>query len=265
MPYAAAEDRYQHMPYRRSGRSGLQAARDHPRALAQLRRRPPARDEPGDPAARLRSGRHALRPGEQLRPAVRLGRGDVRPRFPRRLPPLPRRARHLDEGRVRHVARPVRRVGLAQVPAGVARPVARAHAARLRRHLLLAPLRSRDAARGDDGRARHARCGRARRSTRASRRIRPRRRARLLRSCARSAHRSSSTSRRTRCSTAGSSRSCSRRSPSWGSAASASRRSPRGCSPTSTSTASRRTRAPRRTPRSRPICSRTRRSRRSVG
>ena len=31
----------------------------------------------------------------------------------------------------------------------------RAHGARLRRHLLLAPLRPRDAARGDDGRARH--------------------------------------------------------------------------------------------------------------
>ncbi len=36
----------------------------------------------------------------------------------------------------------------------IARPVARAHGARLRRHLLLAPLRPGDAARGDDGRAR---------------------------------------------------------------------------------------------------------------
>ena len=61
----------------------------------------------------------------------------------------------------------------------------------------------------------------------------------------RSARRSSSTSPRTRCSTAGSSRSSSGRSTSSASAASASRRSRRGCSPTSTSTASRRARARR--------------------
>src|SRR5207249_4141249 len=81
----------------------------------------------------------------QLRPALRLGRGDVRQGAARRPAPLPGRARDLDEGRLRHVARPVRGMGLAQVPARLARPVARAHRARLRRHLLLAPIRSRDA------------------------------------------------------------------------------------------------------------------------
>ena len=40
---------------------------------------------------------------------------------------------------------------------GEPRAVAEAHAARLRRHLLLAPVRPRHAARGDDGRARHRR------------------------------------------------------------------------------------------------------------
>ena len=40
--------------------------------------------------------------------------------------------------------------------------------ARLCRHLLFPPLRPRHAARGDDGRARHARCARARRSMSAS-------------------------------------------------------------------------------------------------
>ena len=70
---------------------------------------------------------------------------------------LPRRADHLDQGRLRHVARPVRRVGLAQVPAREPRPVAGADGPRLRRPLLLAPLRSGDAARGDDRRARHRR------------------------------------------------------------------------------------------------------------
>ena len=58
------------------------------------------------------------------------------------------------QGGLRHVARPVRRVGLAQVPARVARPEPRAHGPRLRRHLLLAPLRSRHAAGGDARRAR---------------------------------------------------------------------------------------------------------------
>ena len=48
-----------------------------------------------------------------------------------------------------------------------------ADGARLRRHLLLAPARPRHAARGDDGRARHAPCARARRSTSGSRPTRP--------------------------------------------------------------------------------------------
>ena len=55
------------------------------------------------------------------------------------------------------MARPVRRVGLAQVPAREPRPEPAPDGARLRRHLLLAPLRPGDAARGDDGRARHGR------------------------------------------------------------------------------------------------------------
>ena len=56
------------------------------------------------------------------------------------------------------------------------------------------------------------------------------------------ARRCSSTSRPTRCSTAGSRTGCSTRSASSGSAASGSRRSRRGCSPTATWTASRRAR-----------------------
>ena len=70
---------------------------------------------------------------------------------------LARRADHLHQGRLRHVARALRRVGLAQVPARLARPEPAADGPRLRRHLLLAPARPRHAARGDDGRARHRR------------------------------------------------------------------------------------------------------------
>ena len=81
------------------------AARDLARALAELRRHHPARDGPGDRAPRLRSRRHALRPREQLRPALRLRGGELRPDHAGRPPALPRRARDLDEGGLRHVAR----------------------------------------------------------------------------------------------------------------------------------------------------------------
>ena len=85
------------------------------------------------------------------------------------LPALPRRADHLDQGRLRHVAGPVRPGRrLAQVPARLARPVAAADGPGLRRHLLQPPVRRDDAARGDDGRARLAGPRRARRSTSAS-------------------------------------------------------------------------------------------------
>ena len=70
---------------------------------------------------------------------------------------LPRRADRLVQGRLPDVARPLRRVGQPQVPARLLRPEPEAHGPRLRRHLLLAPLRPRHAARGDDGRARRHR------------------------------------------------------------------------------------------------------------
>ena len=235
MPYTAADDRYEHMRYRRSGRSGLKLP-----AISLGLWHNFGGDRP------LETSRAILRRAFDLGvthfdlannygPPYGSAEETFGRMFARRPPPLPRRARHLDQGRLRHVARPVRRVGLAQVPARVARPVARADGARLRRHLLLAPLRPRDAARGDAGRARHRRAagqGALRGHLVVLAREHPRGGGDPAR---RSARRSSSTSRRTRCSTAGSSRSCSTRSASSASAASASRRSPRGCSPTSTS------------------------------
>ncbi len=94
----------------------------------------------------------------------------------------------------------------------VARPEPRPPRARLRRHLLLAPARPRDARRGDDGRARERRAPgqgalrRASRTTTPSRPARPRRPLSRPRAC-----RCSSTSRGTRCST-GTSRTGSSRS-----------------------------------------------------
>ena len=110
--------------------------------------------------------------------------------FAEDLAPVPRRARHLDQGRLRHVAGPLRRVGLAQVPAREPRPEPRADGPRPRRHLLLAPLRPRHAA----ARRRWARSTAAVRSGKALLRrhlllLGPSARARRSRSCASSARR----------------------------------------------------------------------------
>ncbi len=161
MTYAPAEDRYDRMPYRRCGRSGIKLPAI---SLGLWNRfgddtphREPARDHP----PRLRPRHHPHRPGQQLRPALRLGRDQLRPDPARGPAALPRRADHLVQGRLRHVARPVRRVGLAQVPAGEPRPEPGADGPGVRRHLLLAPLRPGHAAGGDDRRARHRRPVRA--------------------------------------------------------------------------------------------------------
>ena len=155
MTYVPATDRYDRMQYRRSGRSGLQLPAVSLGLWHNFGHDRPYRARPRDRAPRLRPRHPPLRPREQLRAAVRLRGRELRPDPERRPPPLPRRADHLDQGRLRHVAWPVRRVGLAQVPAREPRPVAGADGPRVRRPLLLAPLRSGDPARGDDRRARH--------------------------------------------------------------------------------------------------------------
>ena len=93
------------MPYRRSGRSGLLLPAISLGLWQGFGGDAAARDEPRDRAPRVRSRHHALRPREQLRPALRLGRGDVRRADAHRPRAVPRRARDLDQGRLRHVAR----------------------------------------------------------------------------------------------------------------------------------------------------------------
>ncbi len=136
------------------------------RPVAELRRRPAARD---------RSARSSAAPSTSASPTstwpTTTGRPTARPR-------------RTSAGMLAEDFRPYRdeliistkagydmwpgpygELGLAQVPAGEPRPEPRADGARLRRHLLLAPLRPGHAARGDDGRARTRRSSRARRST----------------------------------------------------------------------------------------------------
>ena len=174
MAYRAADDRYDSMTYRRTGRSGL----DLPAISLGLWHNF-GDDVPFDRQRAI------------LRRAFDLGvthfdlannygppYGTAETNFGRHLADdfaaVPRRARHLDQGRLRHVARPVRPGRRRpQVRAGQPRPVAAPDGPGLRRHLLLTtgPTRRRRS------RRRWARCtppsGRARRSTSASRPTRP--------------------------------------------------------------------------------------------
>ena len=160
--------------------------------------------------------------------------------------PVPRRADHLQQGGLRHVARPVRRLRLAQVPAREPRPEPAADGARLRRHLLLAPLRPGHAARGDDRRARHRGPpgqGAVRRHLAPTRARAPRRRCAILRRAGHAAaHPPAVLLAAQPLDRGGPARRARARRAS---AASCSRRSPRACSPTVTWTASPRTRARR--------------------
>ena len=65
-----------------------------------------------------------------------------------------RRTGHLHQSRLPDVARPLRRLGFAQIPAGQPRPKPAPDGSRLCRYLLLAPPRPGYAARRDHGRAR---------------------------------------------------------------------------------------------------------------
>ena len=156
-PYGAAPDRYEQLSYRRTGRCGLLLPPISLGPVAQLRRRQADREPARHPAPRVRPRRDPLRPGQQLRAALRRRRAQLRHDLRAGLPALSRRARALVQGGLRHVAGPLRRVGVAQVRARVPRPVPGPDGRRLRRHLLLPPVRPRDAARGDHGRAGHGR------------------------------------------------------------------------------------------------------------
>ena len=115
--YRPSDTRYDTMRYNRCGRSGLKLPGDLAGAVAQLWRRGYARERPRHGAARRSTWASptstwptttARRPARPRRPSASI----LRKRSRR----LPRRADHLHQGRLRYVAGPVRRVGIAQVP-----------------------------------------------------------------------------------------------------------------------------------------------------
>ena len=111
------------MPYRRCGRSGLRLPAISLGLWQNFGDDRPLRAQPRDPAPRVRPGHHALRPRQQLRAAVRQRREELRPHLRARTS-----AAYRDELVISTKAGydmwpgPVRRVGLAQVPARQPRP-----------------------------------------------------------------------------------------------------------------------------------------------
>ena len=77
-PHVAAPDRYDSMAYRRVGSSGLLLPAISLGLWQNFGDDRPLDDPAGHRAARVRSRCHPLRPGQQLRPAVRLRRGELR-------------------------------------------------------------------------------------------------------------------------------------------------------------------------------------------
>ena len=101
MRWQPAENRYETMIYNRCGRSGLKLPAISLGPVAQFRRRHAARDQARDLPQGLRPRHHPFRSRQQLRPAARLGRDRVRRDPAHRLRRLSRRARDLDQGRLR--------------------------------------------------------------------------------------------------------------------------------------------------------------------
>ena len=155
--YDPSPDRYESMPYRRCGRSGLLLP-----ALSLGLWHNFGDDRP------LEVQRAILRRAFDLGithfdlannygPPYGSAETNFGSVLPHRLRRPARRADHLDQGRLGHVARPLRRPRLAQVPAGQPGPEPRPAGPRLRRHLLPPPLRPRHPPRRDHGRARRGR------------------------------------------------------------------------------------------------------------
>ncbi len=152
--YRPSDTRYDAMLYNRCGRSGLKLPAISLGLWHNFGGVDTLENAPRDGAAARSTWASrtstwptttARRPARPRRPSA--GSCAQRPGGP------PRRADHLHQGRLPHVARPVRRVGLAQVPARQPGPEPAPHGAGLRGHLLQPPPGPGHAAGGDHGRA----------------------------------------------------------------------------------------------------------------
>ena len=116
MTYVAAEDRYDSMPYRRCGRSGIKLPAISLGLWNRFGDDTPIQNQRAIIRRAFDLGITHIDLANNYGPPYGSAESNFGRDLARGPAPLPRRADHLDQGRLRHVARPVRRVGLAQVP-----------------------------------------------------------------------------------------------------------------------------------------------------
>ena len=151
MSYTAADDRYDVQPYRRCGRSGLQLPAVSLGFWHNFGDDKPLETQRAIMRRAFDLGVTHFDLANNYGPPYGSAESNVGRILAEDFAALPRRAGDLHQGRLGHVARPVRQPRLAQVPDRQPRPVAAAARARLRRHLLPPPTRPGHAAGGDDG------------------------------------------------------------------------------------------------------------------
>ena len=122
MDWQPADNRYETMIYNRCGRSGLKLPAISLGLWHNFGDDTPHQTEARDLPQGVRPRHHPFRPRQQLRPAARLGRRGLRRNPAHRFRRLSRRADHLDQGRLRDVARALRRMGQPQISARQPRP-----------------------------------------------------------------------------------------------------------------------------------------------
>ena len=151
MSYPAADDRYDVQPYRRCGRSGLLLPAVSLGFWHNFGDDKPIETQRAIMRRAFDLGVTHFDLANNYGPPYGSAESNVGPDPGRGLRRLPRRAGHLHQGRLGHVAGPVRRPRIAEVPDRQPGPVAAAAGRGLRRHLLPPPPGPRHAAGGDDG------------------------------------------------------------------------------------------------------------------
>ena len=151
MTYHAAPDRYDVQPYRRCGRSGLKLPAISLGFWHNFGDDVPYENQRAVARRAFDLGVTHFDLANNYGPPYGAAESNVGRMLGEDFASLPRRAGDLDQGRLGHVGRPVRRLRLPQVPHRQPRPVAAPPRSGLRRHLLPPPSRPGHAAGGDDG------------------------------------------------------------------------------------------------------------------